>query len=41
MDADEGEVWDDHPETYLADRREHRPRCVVITEIAYTGRGEQ
>ena len=41
MDADEGEVWDDHPVTYLGDRREHRPRCVVITEIAYTGRGEQ
>ncbi|HEU5332643.1 MAG TPA: type I-E CRISPR-associated protein Cas5/CasD [Actinocrinis sp.] len=41
IDADEGEVWDDHPVTYLGDRREHRPRCVVITEITYTGRGER
>jgi len=38
MDAEEGEVWDDHPVSYLGDRREHRPRCVIVTEIAYTGR---
>lgn len=35
LDAERGEAWDDHPVAYAADRREHRPRCVVITEIEY------
>jgi CRISPR system Cascade subunit CasD len=39
MDADEGEIWDDHPVTYAGENREHRSRCVVVTEIAYAGRG--
>jgi CRISPR-associated protein Cas5/CasD subtype I-E len=35
-DAEQGEVWDDRPETFEVGRREHHSRCVVVTEIAWT-----